>query len=430
MRLLLDSIARGRRFKGRAGEVVCGRTHSFREIRGPSTVHLEPSAMRAEQSNTSIIYGDKLILKIVRRADVGVNPDLEVGQFLTERTPHVNAPRVAGYIGYQRNRETSTTLAILKEYMHNEGSAWDFTCDFLVSYYERVLSEIAREGAEGQMSAPVPEQSPFSLMGHEIPPLAANLMGGFVQSAEQLGRRTGELHSALASSPEDLAFAPEPLTPFYQRSIYQGMRALLGKAFPQLRRMQGELPEDTRLLAEKVLSQEDRILERFHRLLDRRIGGARVRIHGDFHLGQVLYTGKDFVIIDFEGEPSRPLGERRLKRSPLRDVAGMLRSFQYAAYSVLEDQAAAGMIRPEQYAWVEGWARYWCVWTSAAYLRGYLSVADAAQILPQDPDEIRTVLNAYLLDKAVYEVHYELNHRPDWVKIPLTGMAQLLESAE
>jgi maltose alpha-D-glucosyltransferase/alpha-amylase len=431
LRLLLDSIARGRRFKGKAGEAICGRTEAFRALRGPATMHLEPVPLKTDQSNTSVVYGDRMILKIVRRTDVGLNPDLEVGRFLTEHAPQVSTPRVAGYINYQQKRQQPITLAILQEHIANEGSAWHYTIDSLVSYIERVLSEMSGERRpEGQMTAPVPEQSPFDLMSHEVPELAANLMGGYIQSAELLGRRTGELHVALASATDDPAFAPEPFTPFYQRAIYQGMRSMVAHVFPLLRKGLPRLPVEARPQAEAVLAQEDAIMARLHGVLDQRLGGMRIRTHGDYHLGQVLFTGKDFVIIDFEGEPLRPLSERRLKRSPLRDVAGMLRSFQYAAYSALYEQTATGIIRPDQFARVEGWARYWYAWASAAYLRGYLGEAGKAPILPQSPEEIGALLDAYLLEKAIYEVGYELNNRPEWVRIPLAGILRLLETSE
>jgi maltose alpha-D-glucosyltransferase/alpha-amylase len=152
----------------------------------------------------------------------------------------------------------------------------------------------------------------------------------------------------------------------------------------------------------------------------------RIRTHGDYHLGQVLYTGKDFAIIDFEGEPSRRLSERRLKRSPLRDVAGMIRSFQYAAYTSLLNEVKVGVVRPDQFATLEPQAMYWYVWVSAAFLRGYLGAADPG-LLPADPDQLRALLDAYLLDKAVYEAGYELNNRPDWLHIPLAGIKRLIE---
>jgi maltose alpha-D-glucosyltransferase/alpha-amylase len=363
-----------------------------------------------------------MIMKLVRRPGLGVNPDLEVGRFLTKHAPQVSTPRVAGYIEYHSRQHQPMTLAILQEYIANEGSAWNYTIDSLTSYLEGVLSRPVGElGA-----AAVPEQPVTDLAQRDPPALAAEMMGSYLQSAELLGRRTGELHAALATATDDSAFAPEPFTPFYQRAIYQGMRGTVAHVFPLLRKRRGQLPDELRELADGVLAGESRLLERFHSVVDQRISGMRIRTHGDYHLGQVLYTGKDFVIIDFEGEPSRPLSERRLKRSPLRDVAGLMRSFHYAAYSALLEQAAIGLVKPPRLKEVEGWALYWHAWASAACLRGYLEAAAGASILPQTQEEIQTLLDAYVLEKAVYEVGYELNTRPDWVRIPLTGIAQLL----
>jgi maltose alpha-D-glucosyltransferase/alpha-amylase len=155
----------------------------------------------------------------------------------------------------------------------------------------------------------------------------------------------------------------------------------------------------------------------------------RIRGHGDYHLGQVLYTGKDFVIIDFEGEPARPLSERRLKRSALRDVAGMLRSFRYATRVALVEQAATGLIhsRPEAIAGLEVWGQFWTLWVSAVFLKAYLAVAGETPLIPRNRGELQVLLDAFLLEKAVYELAYELNNRPDWVRIPIQGILELLE---
>jgi maltose alpha-D-glucosyltransferase/alpha-amylase len=371
-----------------------------------------------------VVYGDRFILKLFRRPDVGVNPDLEIGRFLTERAPGVHTPATAGYIEYQPRRGQGATLAILQQFVPNEGDAWSYTIDSLGAYFERVLSQSDLP----LLGAPVPDDQTMDLVSVEVPPLAADLLGGYLQSAELLGRRTGELHVALSSAPEDPSFSPEPFTPFYQRSLYQSMRGLVANVFPLLQKRLWSIPEATRAEAEAVLGAQDRILQRLHSVTDQRLTGMRIRVHGDYHLGQVLYTGKDFVIIDFEGEPARPLSERGLKRSPLRDVAGMLRSFHYAAYSALFQQAAMGVVRPEQMEQTERWARFWYAWAALAYLRGYLAEANAVPILPQTPEELQTLLDAHLLEKAIYELGYELNNRPDWVAIPLAGIRQLIET--
>jgi maltose alpha-D-glucosyltransferase / alpha-amylase len=273
----------------------------------------------------------------------------------------------------------------------------------------------------------VPAGSLLELMTRQVPELAADLMGSYIQSAELMGRRTGELHVALASATDDPNFAPEPFTPFYQRSVYQSLRGMVARVFPLLAKERRDFPDDVRALADAVIAAQKTLMDRFHSVVDRRLSGMRIRTHGDYHLGQLLYTGKDFVIIDFEGEPARPMSERRLKRSALRDAAAMLRSFHYAAHSAVRSQVSAGIVRPEHVERVEGWARYWVAWASAAYLRGYMEAANSAPILPQTPEEVEVLLNAFLLEKALYEIAYELNNRPDWVRIPLTGVLQLLE---
>jgi maltose alpha-D-glucosyltransferase/alpha-amylase len=192
-----------------------------------------------------------------------------------------------------------------------------------------------------------------------------------------------------------------------------------------LRTLSADAQEDAR----RLLDREQELRQRFAPIRDRRIGALRIRTHGDYHLGQVLFTGKDFVIIDFEGEPGRPLSERRIKRAALRDVAGMLRSFQYAAYAVLFGKVAGVVPRAEDWRALEAWASYWTTWVSGAFLDGYRVAAAGGQFLPRSEPEFRVLLDAYLLEKALYEIGYELNNRPEWVRIPLRGVLQLLGTA-
>src|SRR5690606_3530088 len=232
------------------------------------------------------------------------------------------------------------------------------------------------------------------------------------------------------SNPDDKAFAPEPFTMFYQRSLYQTMRNLSGRVMQQLRARAPDLGEEIAGCAEEVLALEHAIMKRFRSLVDHKVNGSRIRCHGDFHLGQVLYTGNDFFITDFEGEPIRPLSERRLKRSPLRDVAGMLRSFHYAAYAALYEQEESSHVRTIDRAAMEWWARGWYAYLGGAYLNGYLGVMGDSPILPQETEELARLLDVYLLEKAIYELGYELGNRPAWAGIPLRGLLQLLDGEE
>ncbi len=424
--MLLDSIARRRRFRGSSGELIAAPTQAFRSLKGEDEQSLEPLLLKAEQSNSSVVYGDRFILKLFRRPDPGVNPDLEIGRFLTDRPTSARVPAVAGFLEYRRDRSEAMTLGILQEYIQNEGDAWNYTLDSLAHYFERVLTE-----ASGiQLSdIPVPRDSPLQLAQEEPPPLAVDLIGAYLHSAELLGQRSGELHAALASGSAGNGFAPEPFTPLHQRSIYQSMRGLVARVFPLLQKRLSSLPAEVQQDARKVLDLEERTLRSFQTVLNREISGMRIRCHGDYHLGQVLFTGKDFVIIDFEGEPARPLSQRRLKRSPLRDVAGLVRSFDYAAHTALFRLAAQGVVQTERLPAVEAWARFWHSWVSASFLKAYLGVMGELSILPATLEETRLLLDVFMLEKAVYELGYELNNRPDWVHIPLRGILQELGEA-
>ncbi|MGH3442991.1 MAG: maltose alpha-D-glucosyltransferase [Nitriliruptorales bacterium] len=417
---LLDLVARRRRVPAPTGELRAQPSRRFRELRGPDP--LEAHILRAEQSNTSVVYDSQLIMKLFRRVEPGENPDLEISRFLTD-AGFEHTPPLAGRIELVRDHGEPLTLAVLQGYVPNEGDAWSFTLDDLGRYYEIAQSRI-HDGEDER--PPLPRRTPLELAADPTPDEVQNRIGPYMQSAELLGRRTAEMHLALASS-EDPAFAPEPFTTLYQRSLYQSKRTATRKTFQLLSRQARTLEPPLREEVETLVTREAEILQRYRALTQTSVGGRRTRTHGDYHLGQVLHTGRDFVIIDFEGEPARSLGERRLKRSPLRDVAGMLRSFHYAACAGLFEHVERGVAGPEDAGLLEVWTRYWYAWVSAAYLRGYLAVARGSDVLPTDDEELATLLDAYLLEKAVYELAYEANNRPSWLRIPLQGIASLLD---
>jgi maltose alpha-D-glucosyltransferase/alpha-amylase len=299
---------------------------------------------------------------------------------------------------------------LLQDAVQAEADAWTMTLDHVGRYYERVLAKKSDLQNETAPAASLIEE----------------LVGGvYPEKAKLLAQRTGELHLALASVHDDPLFAPEPFNAMAQRSVYQSMRALLRRNFETLKKKLTDVPDHLRDEAKDVLGTEKEILAREKRLLDRKSNAAKIRIHGDYHLGQVLHTGRDFVILDFEGEPARPMSERKLKRSALRDVAGMMRSFQYAAYSALWQPA----MRTEDVPFLERWADIWYRLMSSVFLQNYLQTTSGAVFVPKNFDDFQILLEAYLLDKAVYEIGYELNNRPDWVIIPIRGIKHILKSA-
>ena len=421
LKALLNAVFRSRRFKGENAELIAQPSKPSRSVQGNADVTLEPTLVKREQSNTSVVYGDRYILKIFRRIADGMNPDVEIGRFLTEKTSFHHVPPMAGDLELRKGRAEPATVGILQGYVANEGDAWGYTLDSLGHYFEEVLTR----GVDST-AAKLPGQSRVELARGEIPAFTQELMGPYLSLASLLGQRTGEMHIALASDDKNPAFAPEPFTALYRRSIYQSMRTQADQGLTLLQKRLRRLPPDIQADAEKLLQRENDILNRCRQIVARNVSAMRIRCHGDYHLGQVLFTGKDFVILDFEGEPARPVAERRHKRSPLRDAASMLRSFDYAARTKLRSDG----LRPEDALQLKPWARYWEFWVSVSYLKGYLAVLQPSSLIPKSTEEIDFLLNILLLDKAIYELSYELNNRPDWVGVPIEGIVNLVPVTE
>jgi maltose alpha-D-glucosyltransferase/alpha-amylase len=420
-RALLETIRRRRRMRGDRGHVSSGRTRALKSLLKDSEEGPASSVAPWEQSNTSFLYDKQLVLKLFRRLGDGLNPDLEIGRFLTDRAGFEHSPPVAGHITYDADGNEPVTLAVLQGFVANEGDAWQFTLDEVERYFERVLIHRRTAGAEIQ----VPDEPLLHLATLELDQATADIVGTYLEAARIIGERTAQLHRALSSS-DDPAFAPEPFTRLYQRSLYQSLRAQCTLAFSELASAIPGLAKDMAGEAEQVLKLKNRALQRLRVIADRKLKAQRIRCHGDYHLGQLLWTGRDFVIVDFEGEPARPVGERRIKRSPLRDVAGMLRSFHYAAATVFKNRIVEQLGGPADVASVAPWADYWYRWTSATFLRSYLAGMEGTTLLPSTQEEIGILLDAYLLDKAFYELRYELHNRPNWTWIPIQGVQQVL----
>ncbi len=414
---LAELIETGTAIGGESGELRGLQTTAYSKLSPEPVAGLAPKPVGAEQSNTSIIYGNRLILKFFRRIQEGINPDLEIGQFLTEKTALKSVPPLAGTLEYQARDGKPMAQGMLQKFVPNQGDAWGFTLKSLGNYYDEV-----RKTPSTMAPAEAGVISPRKQV-EGVPDRANSAIETYLAAAELLGQRTAEMHLALASDASDPAFAPEPFTMDSQQALEQSVSGLLVRVFSLLSDKMKYLPNEWRCKAEKLAERESEIAARFNAALREPIRAMRTRIHGDYHLGQVLRTENDFVIIDFEGEPARSIEERRVKRSPLQDVAGMLRSFHYAAFAPLlgEDR-----VQGEDIGRMSVYADGWNSEVSERYLEKYFETAKGASYLPATQAEIQIVLELHLLEKAIYELGYELNNRPTWVGIPLQGIGKLL----
>jgi maltose alpha-D-glucosyltransferase/alpha-amylase len=391
---LFDLIVREARCAGLRG--VRAASFAIGEGRG---VLAQSHILQSDQSNTSLVFGGRYILKLYRKLERGPHPELEMTRYLSEECHFPHIPAFAGSITLHEAAGEST-VALLAAFVPNQGDGWTYTVDAVTRFFERVLA--AR---------------PADLNG-----LPALIGGVYPERARQLGQRTAELHLALAASEDHPRFAPEPFTTLYQRSLYQAMRGSLGKTVRLLQRKRRTIPEAARADAETIIESERALRDFQSRIILRKLDAMKTAVHGDYHLGQVLNTGKDFVIIDLEGESRRSLGERALKRSPLIDVASMMRSFDYAAHAALSRQ------RGEDALLLQPWVAAWVNEIRAVFLRTYLETTKGASFLPARDGDFELLLQAFLLARAIQEIAYQLTHRPELVGIPLRAVASVAKS--
>jgi maltose alpha-D-glucosyltransferase/alpha-amylase len=417
---LLTLIEGQQRLTSGAGEFRAFATRVYPEVRGPAEEPLALRRVQGEQSNSSMIYGSRMILKFVRRVEEGIHPELDMSYYLTEKVALPFVPPLAGGLTYRRPGASPMTLALLHGYVRSAGTGWDYTLDLLQRYYEQALG-FTEAPAALDMTMP----GLLALAEHDIPEEARTAVGTYLVPAENLGQRTAILHQALAQELVDPAFAPEAMTTAYLTALAADLERHAEQVLEGLTAVADSLVEPLPAQAHQVVTQRDSIMARLRAVRQITPGVARIRCHGDYHLGQLLWYENNFIIIDFEGEPARPLAERRRKQLPLKDVAGMLRSFSYAAYAAL---FAFTQTRPDDFSRLEPWALFWQQWISVRFVQSYLATAAGASFLPPQRQELATLLEAFVLDKALYELRYELNNRLDWLRIPFQSVIHLLES--
>jgi len=409
--LQLDYIRSSMTVKALDGRFNFLSTPVFDEITdGKLNSRISLAHLKAEQSNTSIIYGEAFIMKNFRKLSYGINPDLEIPLFLTTQTNFGNIARVAGYIEYTGSNNLKTSIASLQTFIPNDGDGWSYTLEHLKKFYEFALQH---------SSATSLNQSGVD---ESIGPIVREFSNHYLNDMYRLGQVTGELHVALASDAAEPDFAPEEITMADVTLWTSRMRSYGTEIINSLQNAGKSFSSQIAEQLSKVSDNVDFYLRKSGELAilaEQKIW--KTRYHNDYHLGQVLKTGNDFVVIDFEGEPARPLEERRQKQSPLKDVAGMLRSFNYAVYAAIFNMK----LESER---MEMWGRVWEELVKKSYLNGYLVATGGtdASFLPDSEEAMLKVLSVFQMDKAIYELNYELNNRPTWVEIPLKYLISLL----
>jgi maltose alpha-D-glucosyltransferase/alpha-amylase len=401
----VEAIRQDRRMEAAGGELVFARTNAFDRIQQPPS--LVARRLGAEQSNSSLLLEDYAVLKLYRRLQTGVHPELEMARYLTETVGFDGTPPLMGWVAMHGADGSEQAIAVLFAHVRNQGEAWTQTLGYLRRYLDEALLVPPTEAAATEETSAAGQPNRF-----------------YLTLAQQLGRRAAELHRALCpEAPSDPAFAPEPITPEDLAGWRDDLSARAQSLLAALEARISVLPEDARPLAEKLVASRVDLLDRIDELLPAEVSAMKTRFHGDLHLGQVLVVQNDFSIIDFEGEPLRPLAERRRKSSPLRDVAGMLRSFHYATVTVTRQMRE---LQPGNQTLIESCAERWRQNAVAAFMEGYLETMAGCPALPADPAEERALLEFFTLEKAIYEIRYELANRPSWVAIPLAGVLDLL----
>jgi len=402
----LSAVSDDKTFLGESGCVV-GRTTTGRqgELAGPWN---KVMVLSGEQSNTSVVFDRRVIMKLIRKVEMGVNPEGEILEFLTTETSCTDVPPLLGVMTYDSGLGGDCqpgTLALVERFVPNQGDGW--------SYVLNALAELMERAGGGDFATE-----------SDLKKVVCDVAGNVLGDIRRLGEVTGNLHRALSTPTETDAFRPEQVTSRDCEDWREGMVKQLVSVCRDLCALSPDQQSAMGLTADEAGGMEAACWKRFEALrLLAREGTVKIRHHGDYHLGQVLKTDSGFVVIDFEGEPARPLLERRRKVCPLKDVAGMLRSFSYAAQTTLKRHPASvsGM------AVLEEWERA----AREAFLEGYRSrvTPDRAMFLPMEWADALRVLRAYELDKAIYELRYELRNRPEWSPIPLQGIRSLTREA-
>ncbi|MBD3290351.1 maltose alpha-D-glucosyltransferase [candidate division KSB1 bacterium] len=418
--MLVKFLTQRKRQNDDSSDLTTTKSRFFKRVMKDVEKSFSIKDVESWRNQSVLIFENDFRLKFFHRMEDGKNPEPEILKFLSDYARFENIPTYVAEMQLKRGRSETFECAVLQKNVHCEGDAWSMVQDGIGQYFDRVLSKNIDINETGVKR--------YRLVNGEtddIPDAMYELLGSFQkEQLYLLGKRTAELHLALASSQTDQAFRPEPFSKLYQRALYQTLRTTATRGFTVLQkniyRLEGSVQEE----AHKLLLKKQDIIQQFKEILNRKIIAMKIRVNGDLHLKRVLYTGKDFVISDFVGEPDKTASQKRLKYPSIRDVACMMRSFHYAAYNALFQYAA---VRPKDSQILEQWIYPWHFYMSNMYLRGYLESVSDTQIVPQDRSQLNTLLQVISLEKTINELVYELDSRPEWVIIPIKGILHILE---
>lgn len=424
---LIDGFARRKRFMGEHGQLVAHRNRQFRKQWGNSHPNLEPAIFPSSEVDTSVKFGDRFVLKVLRKIEPGLHPGIEMGKLLTEKVAFSHAAPYAGCLEYQGDNGESIAVAILHGFVPNEGNAWQEARRNLNQLLDRVTQA-------GVSQETLRDGTPTNIFSLEFALRAPSedsreLIGDYLTAAERMGARVAQLHLVLATQFDDPALSSEPFNDFYRQSLYHGCIGLTERRMEFIRQRFPDMSDDVRGLAAKVLEQKDAVITKFQAVFHDRIQSERQRFHGRLHLGHLLVTeAQDVTIYDFEGDPHQHVSERRIKRCPLRDVATMLVSFGYAAQTAIRQIAAVEFSDSSDSPALRDAGRFWYAHVAAAFLRGYWKIADKAAYLPRERAQQQTLLQMYLLERALLDVRADIADKPELAGMPFRIILHLLDA--
>ncbi len=422
---LLDAFAKRKKFAGERGQLVAKRNREFRKLWGESHPTLNSYVFPSAEIDTSIRFGDRFVLKLLRKPEGGIHPGVEMGELLTERHAFPNAAPFAGSLEYEAADQDSMVVALLHGFVPNDGTAWQETRRQMEQFIDRVTELKISQTNLGETETAQIYSLAFALADPN--PSALELIGPYLGFAEKMGNRVAKLHRILASQTENPAFAPEPFNDFYRQGLYHGYIGLVGRRMEFVRQRLSEMADDVRELAVRILEQESAIVAKLQAVYQERIPSQRTRFHGRLHLGHLLVHDDDVVITDFEADPASHVSERRLKRCPLRDVASMIVSFGYAAQTTRRLIYQGDRQQHLDERELRNATRFWYSNVTAAFIRGYWKEAGGAAYLPKSQAEQQTLLQTYIMERALLDVREDIEDKPDFAGMPFRIILHLLE---